>query len=75
MIARIIVLILMVGWLKIASMPLKNWESLSIPEKKAITNLISDKFFESKPFCTKAEFRICEGLEVEIYVRCVEQGL
>jgi hypothetical protein len=77
--ARLILIIatLMVGWLKIASMPLANWESMDLSSKKAIVNLITDKFFESKPHCTKAQFRICEGLEVEVYVKipCKEQGL
>lgn len=70
---RLIVLMILLGWTKIAEMDGKNWCAMEVPQKKAITELIADKFFEAYPWCSKAEFRILEGINTEYFVRCVER--
>ena len=64
---------LIFGWSKIAQIENKSWQSMTPMEKKAITNLITDKYFEAYPWCSRAQFRIVEGIDAEIFAKCMEE--
>jgi len=60
-----------IGWMLIGKMELAHWEKLSVGEKKAIVNLVSDQYFK-KSRCGGADFRILIDKEVQIYAQCTE---
>ena len=74
---RLIVLLLpaLIGWILIGKMDKPDFDKLTLPEQKAVINIVVDKFF-NKTSCGKAQIMITtDNKEVLVYALCTEPRL
>ena len=70
-----LVVLLAIGWTLIGKMEMKHWNNLTPPEKKAVMNLFTDKYFQANK-CGGAEFRVMDnGVEIQFYGNCTTPQL